>query len=97
VLNILIDEIKGIGEWSKKSPEEVARQVAPVIGLPEDIALIAVKRQGYDVKPITPAVVNAQQKIADTFYNLKLIPKPLDIRSVSQLPAAAAKTSASNN
>lgn len=92
VLNILLDEIRGIGEWSKKSPDEVAKQVAPVIGLPEDIALVAVKRQGYDVKPITPAVVAAQQKIADTFFNLKLIPKQLDIRSVSLLPSAPAKT-----
>lgn len=88
VLSILLDEIRGIGEWSKKSPEEVAKQVAPVLGLPEDIALVAVKRQGYDVKPITPAVVSAQQKIADTFFTLKLIPKQLDIRSVSLLPAA---------
>lgn len=88
VLNILLDEIRGIGDWSKKSPEEVAKQVAPVLGLPEDIALVAVKRQGYDVKPITPAVVSAQQKIADAFFNLKLIPKQLDIRSVSLLPAA---------
>lgn len=96
VLAILLDEIKGIGEWSKKQPEEVARQVAPVIGLPEDITLLAVKRQGYDVKPITPAVIAAQQKIADTFYSLKLIPKQLDIRSVSLLPSgqnpAPAKT-----
>jgi sulfonate transport system substrate-binding protein len=90
VLNILLEEIRGIGEWSKKSPDEVARQVAPVIGLPEDIALIAVKRQGYDVRPITPAVVASQQKIADAFYSLKLIPKQLDIRSVSLLPAKTA-------
>jgi sulfonate transport system substrate-binding protein len=96
VLNILIEEIKGIGEWSKKSPEEIAKQVAPVIGLPEDITLVAVKRQGYDVKPITPAVIAAQQKIADTFHNLKLIPKQLDIRSVSLLPAAPAKTASTN-
>jgi sulfonate transport system substrate-binding protein len=88
VLGILLDEIKRIGEWSKKNPEDVAKQVAPVIGLPEDIALVAVKRQGYDVKPVTPAVVAAQQKIADAFHTLKLIPKPLDIRSATLLPAA---------
>ncbi|HWV18104.1 MAG TPA: sulfonate ABC transporter substrate-binding protein [Rhodocyclaceae bacterium] len=90
VISILLEEIRGIGEWSKQSPAEVAKQVAPVIGLPEDVALIAVKRQGYDVRPITPAVVAAQQKIADTFYHLKLIPKPLDIRSASLLPAKTA-------
>jgi sulfonate transport system substrate-binding protein len=92
VSKIVLDEIRAVGEWSKKKPEDVAKVVAPVIGLPDDIALLAVKRQSYDVKPITPAVVAAQQKIADTFYALKLIPKPLDIRSATLLPAESPKT-----
>lgn len=83
IIGILLEEIKTIGEWSKKNPEEVAKQVAPVIGLPEDITQIAVKRQGYDVKPINATVIRAQQRIADTFHTLKLIPKPLEIRSAT--------------
>jgi sulfonate transport system substrate-binding protein len=31
------------------------------------------------VKPITPAVAADQQKIADTFFALKLIPKPIKV------------------
>lgn len=87
IVKLVLDQISVIGAWSRDKPQEVARQVAPVIGLPEDITLLAVKRQGYDVKPMTPAIVAAQQKIADTFYRLKLIPRPLDIRSATLLPA----------
>ena len=37
------------------------------------------------------AVVEAQQKIADTFSDLKLIPKRLSIKDVIWTPPAAAK------
>jgi sulfonate transport system substrate-binding protein len=38
---------------------------------------------------MTPQVIAAQQKIADTFYQLKLIPKPLSIADVIWTPPAA--------
>jgi sulfonate transport system substrate-binding protein len=41
-----------------------------------------VVRQGYGAKPITPEVVRAQQDIANTFTDLKLIPKKLAIQDV---------------
>ena len=42
----------------------------------------------YGVAPLTPAVAAEQQKIADVFVDLKLIPKP--IRIVDALPARSA-------
>ena len=36
----------------------------------------------------TPEVVNAQQKIADSFFQLKLIPKPLVVKDVIWTPPA---------
>ncbi|MEM8326025.1 hypothetical protein Q4S25_22545, partial [Morganella morganii] len=59
-----------------------------------DITLTAVKRQGYGAQLITPAVVEAQQKIADTFTQLKLIPKPLSIKDVIWTPPAGKVASA---
>ena len=46
------------------------------------------ERQGYGAQFITPDVVEAQQKIADTFTELKLIPKKLTIRDVIWNPPA---------
>ncbi|MDQ8036097.1 MAG: sulfonate ABC transporter substrate-binding protein [Pedobacter sp.] len=92
IVKILVEEIRGVGDWSKKNPAEVTKQVAPLIGLPEDITRIAVERQGYGVVPISKPVIDAQQKIADTFFTLKLIPKQLKIQdatlSVPAVPAA---------
>lgn len=88
VITTLIDEVRSVGEWSKAHPQEVTAQVAPLLGLPADITLTSVKRQGYGAGFMTPAVIAAQQKVADSFYQLKLIPKPLTIKDVIWTPPA---------
>jgi sulfonate transport system substrate-binding protein len=40
---------------------------------------LALSRQAWGVKPITPEVIAEQQKIADTFSALGLIPKPIKV------------------
>ncbi len=88
VISTLIEEVRGVGEDSKADPDAVTAQVAPLLGLSPEITSVAVKRQGYGAQPLTPAVVQAQQKIADTFTELKLIPKKLSIKDVIWTPPA---------
>ena len=88
VLSTLIEEVRAVGEDSKADPAAVTEQVAPLLGLSKEITAVAVKRQGYGAQPLTPAVVAAQQKIADTFTALKLIPKQLSIKDVIWTPPA---------
>ncbi|WP_296260202.1 MULTISPECIES: sulfonate ABC transporter substrate-binding protein [unclassified Pseudomonas] len=89
VIQTLVEEVRAVGEWSKANPDEVTKQVAPLLGLPQDITRISVKRQGYGAQFISAETIAAQQKIADTFYQLKLIPKPLSIADVIWTPPAA--------
>jgi len=86
VIGVLVEEIRGVGEWVKGNLDEATRQVAPLIGLSPEITRQAVERQGYGAQFITPGVVEAQQKIADTFTELKLIPRQLTIRDVIWTP-----------
>ena len=88
VITALVEEVRAVGEWSKAHPEEVTAQVAPLLGLPADITLTSVKRQGYGAQFLDPQTVAAQQKIADSFHQLKLIPKPLRIQDVIWTPPA---------
>ena len=82
VIEALVEEIRAIGEWVKANNEQTVAQVAPLLGLSADITRLAVQRQSYGAQLITPEVVEAQQKIADTFTALKLIPRPLNISEV---------------
>ena len=42
----------------------------------------------YGVQPITPDIVEAQQKIADTFHKLGLLPKPITVRDAVWTPSS---------
>jgi len=91
VIGVLVEEIRGVGEWVQGNIDEATSQVAPLIGLSPQITRQAVERQGYGARFITPDVVEAQQKIADVFTDLKLIPRKLSIKDVIWTPPAAAK------
>lgn len=88
VLGALVEEIRTAGEEAKADPDAVTAQVAPLLGLPPAITLVSVKRQGFGARFVEPPVVEAQQRIADTFAELKLIPKRLGIRDVVWTPPA---------
>jgi sulfonate transport system substrate-binding protein len=44
---------------------------------------LALSRGGYGVKPVSDAVMAEQQKIADAFFDLKLIPKRIAVRDAT--------------
>ncbi|WP_084378644.1 sulfonate ABC transporter substrate-binding protein [Pseudomonas mucidolens] len=89
VVKALVEEVRAVGDWAKANPQEVTAQVAPLLGLPIDVTLTSMQRQGFGALFLTPEVIAAQQKIADSFYQLKLIPKPLSIKDVIWTPPAS--------
>jgi sulfonate transport system substrate-binding protein len=79
IVHILLDEIEKIDQWGKQNPKEVAKFIAPLIGIELAVVDVAASRLGYGVKPVTTEVLAAQQKIADKFYELKLVPKQVRV------------------
>ncbi|MDC7825821.1 MULTISPECIES: sulfonate ABC transporter substrate-binding protein [Pseudomonadaceae] len=91
VVSVLVEEIRSVGGWIRQNSAEATQQVAPLLGLAPEITRTAVERQAYGAQFISPDVVEAQQQIADTFSDLKLIPKRLSIKDVIWTPPASAK------
>jgi sulfonate transport system substrate-binding protein len=76
---ILLEEIGKVDEWGRANPVEVAQILSVQTGLPRNVVELAGRRYSYGVKKISPEVVREQQRIADAFHNLKLIPKPIAV------------------
>ncbi|MDG9923300.1 MULTISPECIES: sulfonate ABC transporter substrate-binding protein [unclassified Pseudomonas] len=91
VVSVLVEEIRSVGGWIRENSDEATQQVAPLLGLAPEITRTAVERQAYGAQFIGADVIEAQQKIADTFSDLKLIPKRLTIKDVIWNPPASAK------
>jgi sulfonate transport system substrate-binding protein len=79
IVRIVIEELAKVDEWGAKNQQEVAQILSAQTGLEAGVVALAAQRYAYGVKPITPAVIGAQQKIADAFAGLKLIPKPIKV------------------
>jgi sulfonate transport system substrate-binding protein len=86
IVRIVLEEIARVDEWGEKNPKEVAQILSAQTGLDVDVVALAASRYSYGVKPITSEVVAQQQKLADSFASLKLIPKPIAVKD-ALLPA----------
>jgi sulfonate transport system substrate-binding protein len=79
VLKIAIEEINVIDTWISKNKAAAATELSAVLGLDKSITEIFVGRAGYGTAPVTREILAEQQVIADTFFELKLIPKKLNL------------------
>lgn len=89
IVRILIDELARVDDWARANPKEAAAVLTAQTGLDAATVDLAVARYSYGVKLISPEVVAEQQRIADVFTQLKLIPKPLRIADIVWQPLAA--------
>jgi sulfonate transport system substrate-binding protein len=92
IISVILDEIAKTGDWSVKNIKATAAILSVQVGLEPTIVELSVGRFSYGVKPLSEAVIQEQQSIADTFADLKLIPKRINVRDAVWLPSGA-KTS----
>jgi len=83
---ILLEEIAKVDEWGKANPAEVSTILSAQTGLPKNVVDLAARRYAYGVKPMSAEVVREQQRIADAFHALKLIPKPIAVKDALVTP-----------
>ncbi len=65
--------------WEKQHVAETAAAIAPDIGLPTPVLEKWFARQKYGVHKLSPDVFTDQQKIADAFFKLGLIPQAITV------------------
>ncbi|MFA5952666.1 MAG: sulfonate ABC transporter substrate-binding protein [Hyphomicrobium sp.] len=81
-IEIVLAELDAVNNWVKSDPKAAAEQLAPPIGIPAPILATALKRQSFGIKPLDDDVIAEQQKIADTFLALGLIPKAIKVSDI---------------
>jgi sulfonate transport system substrate-binding protein len=74
VVAIVLQEVAAVDQWAKTNQNAAAAALQPQLAL---------SRGGYGVTPISDPVLAEQQRIADAFYDLKLIPKHIDVRDAT--------------
>jgi sulfonate transport system substrate-binding protein len=86
IVAIVLEEIAKVDDWGRAHQSEVASILAKQTGLETAVLEKAAARYSYGVKPVSSAVIAEQQKIADAFTSLKLIPNSIIVKN-AQLAA----------
>jgi sulfonate transport system substrate-binding protein len=83
---ILLEELQVADDWAQAKPKEVAEVLAPDVGVAAPILEQIVRRQARGVEHITPAILADQQRIADAFLALGLLPTAVVVTATAPAP-----------
>jgi sulfonate transport system substrate-binding protein len=79
VLKAVLSAIDEIDGWIRENRKQFAAELAPKIGLPVEVIERSINRSEIGARPIDADTLKDQQKIADAFAKLKLIPKSINV------------------
>ncbi len=85
VLRIAVQEVAAIDTWVEKNQPAAAAELSSLLGLDRSVTELFVGRVGYGTLPVSREILAEQQAIADTFLDLKLIPRKLDLLQAAPL------------
>jgi sulfonate transport system substrate-binding protein len=87
-VDVVLEALNEADEWTKTNIEAVAEQLSPSVGLPASVLAVSLKRESYGILPISDAVIASQQRIADTFFSLGLLPKAVTVSDLQRKPGS---------
>ena len=87
VLQQIIDVTASTAKWAEQNRGEVAKALSAVTNIPLEIQTVAANRSSFAVGPVTDDIIATQQGVADRFFRLGLIPKPVVVRDAVWKPA----------
>jgi len=79
-LRTVFAELRNANQWAQGHPKEVVDTLAPQLKVDPQVLALATERRQYGVVPLTPEIAKEQQGLADVFAQLKLIPKPIEVK-----------------
>lgn len=78
-VDVILEQLKESDQWAQDNQSEVAKLLAPELQLDIPALEQALSHRGFGILPIDDAIIAAQQKIADAFLELGLIPEAIDV------------------
>ncbi|UDL94151.1 sulfonate ABC transporter substrate-binding protein [Lichenihabitans sp. PAMC28606] len=85
-IDVVIAALDDTDQWVSAHQAEAAAQLSDAIHIPASIIATALGRQSYGVARITTGVAAEQQKVADAFATLGLLPKSVSIADAIATP-----------
>ena len=88
IIEAIREETQSVATWADANPAEVTKILAPILKIDVSILDVVTRRRSYGFEPIQADMIAEQQEIADTFFELGLIPKQLKVEEVVWKPGS---------
>lgn len=79
VVRAIVEALDEVNRWVASDIGRAARELAPETGIPAPVLEVALRRQSFGIAPLGEAVVAEQQRIADVFHGLGLLPRAIRV------------------
>ncbi|WP_335058069.1 aliphatic sulfonate ABC transporter substrate-binding protein [Nostoc sp.] len=79
----ILEEYYQVGEWANQNRRSAAEILAPKLKVDVPTMETMLSRRKYDMQPINEQVLRDQQQVADLLYQLKIVPKQVDVREAT--------------
>jgi sulfonate transport system substrate-binding protein len=86
IIKAILAEIESVSAWAQRDPGGAAQVLAPLTGIEVHALETSIGRMGLGVQPLDSSVAAEQQRIADSFFELGLIPRKIEIREALPAP-----------
>ncbi|MCF3944547.1 aliphatic sulfonate ABC transporter substrate-binding protein [Oceanobacillus alkalisoli] len=82
LLDLILETIDKADQWANENNEEVVELLSDSLGISEEIIGKQIARRTFGATPITQEIIDTQQKQADVYYDIGLIPEEIDVSEV---------------
>ena len=83
IVKIVMGETRQMATWITKNPERAAELISARTGMKITTAIMLTKSRRYDLLPIQDRAVEEQQRIAEIFFRLGLMPDVYGLKMLS--------------
>lgn len=81
ILNVVLEQLQVATDWVRENPDGYAALLADETGIPTEVwSEILAARAFRDPEPITPELIESQQRVADTFYAAGSLPVEISVQ-----------------
>ncbi|RJS95131.1 sulfonate ABC transporter substrate-binding protein [Salinisphaera sp. Q1T1-3] len=96
IVTLFNHDVADLCQWTPRHAMQAADILSRATGLSPAVWRKTIARHDYGLEPMSPSVFKAQQKLADTFYDIGLIPKPVTVAAARWQPTNKSRIESTN-
>jgi sulfonate transport system substrate-binding protein len=83
LVKIILQAARENEQWGQQNARQIAEQFAGELDIDADILELVNQRRQWGLFPVDESVLAAQQRVADTFYEIGVIPQAIQVNEVA--------------